>query len=147
MTDHANFMLLGLGNGAVFAALALALVVTYRSSGVLNFATGALSLQAAYTYAFLRRGELLTPIPGLPRTIDLGGELSFWPALVITVAMEAVIGVLLYVAVFRPLRTARPLAKAVGSLGVMVLLTAIVSERAGPDQILVKRIFPQDSYT
>ncbi|MDQ2648407.1 MAG: branched-chain amino acid ABC transporter permease/ATP-binding protein [Actinomycetota bacterium] len=140
-------MLLGLGNGAVFAALALALVVTYRSSGVLNFATGALSLQAAYTYAFLRRGELLTPIPGLPRTIDIGGDPGFWPAMLITVALEAVVGVVLYLTVFRPLRTARPLAKAVGSLGVMVLLTAIVSERAGPDQVLVKRIFPAGNVT
>jgi sulfate-transporting ATPase len=44
VTDHLNFLLLGLGNGAVFAALAMALVVTYRSSGVLNFSTGALAL-------------------------------------------------------------------------------------------------------
>ncbi len=147
MTDHINFLLLGLGNGAVFAALAMALVVTYRSSAVLNFATGALSLQAAYTYAFLRRGELLTPLPLLPKTIDIGGPLSFWPALVITVVLEVVVGVLLYVGVFRPLRTARPLAKAVGSLGVMVLLTAIVAERAGPEQLLVQPVFPLDNYT
>ncbi len=147
MTDHINFLFLGLGNGAVFAALALALVVTYRSSGVLNFATGGLSLQAAYTYAFLRRGELLTPLPLLPKTIDLGGPLAFWPALLATVALEATIGVFLYVAVFRPLRTARPLAKAVGSIGVMVLLTAIVSERAGAEQVLVAPIFPRGSYS
>ncbi len=36
VTDYLNFLLLGLGNGAVFAALAVALVVTYRSSGVLE---------------------------------------------------------------------------------------------------------------
>ncbi|HEY8525321.1 MAG TPA: branched-chain amino acid ABC transporter permease/ATP-binding protein [Acidimicrobiales bacterium] len=144
MSDHIDFMLLGLNNGAVFAALAVALVMTYRSSGVLNFATGALSLQAAYTYAFLRRGELLTPVPGLPRTIDLGGPLGLWPAMLLTLAWSAAVGVVLYLAVFRPLRTARPVAKAVGSLGVMVLLTALVSERAGPDQIVVAPIFPRD---
>ncbi len=66
MIDHLNFIILGLGNGAVFAALAMTLVVTYRSSGVLNFAAGSLALHAAYTYAFLRRGELLIPVPGLP---------------------------------------------------------------------------------
>ena len=147
MTDYLNFLLLGLGNGAVFAALAVALVVTYRSSGVLNFATGALSLHAAYTYAFLRRGELLAPLPIGPKTYDLGDPIGFWPALVATLLIEALLGVLLYVAVFRPLRTARPLAKAVASLGVMILLTAIVAERAGPDQILVKPIFPRDNFT
>ena len=41
MNTYAEFLLLGLGNGGVFAALAVALVDTYRSSGVLNFATGA----------------------------------------------------------------------------------------------------------
>ncbi|HKY13610.1 MAG TPA: branched-chain amino acid ABC transporter permease, partial [Microthrixaceae bacterium] len=147
MADHLNFVLLGLNNGAVFAALAVALVVTYRSSGVLNFATGAMSLVAAYTYAFLRRGEFLTPVPGLPRTIDLGGPIGFWPALIVTLAYSALLGVVLYLTVFRPLRTTRPLTRAVGSLGVMVLLTALVAERAGPDQVVVEPIFPREIYT
>ena len=73
MTDYLNFALLGVGNGAVFAALAVALVVCYRSSGVVNFATGALALHAAFTFAFLRRGELLIPLPPLPSTVDVGG--------------------------------------------------------------------------
>ena len=64
--DHLGSMLLGLGNGGVYAALAVALVLTYRSSGVINFATGAMALYAAYTYASLREGELLILVPGLP---------------------------------------------------------------------------------
>lgn len=51
MTNYINFLFLGFGNGAVFAALAMGLVVTYRSSGVLNFAIGAQALYASYTYA------------------------------------------------------------------------------------------------
>jgi ABC-type branched-subunit amino acid transport system ATPase component/ABC-type branched-subunit amino acid transport system permease subunit len=145
VTDYVNFLLLGLGNGAVFAALAVALVVTYRSSGVLNFATGALSLHAAYTYAFLRRGLFLSPVPLGPKAFDLGGPLGFWPALVVTLVVEALVGIVLYVCVFRPLRAALPLAKAVASLGVMLVLTAIVAERAGSDQILVQPIFPRDN--
>jgi branched-subunit amino acid ABC-type transport system permease component len=76
MTQDIQFLLLGLGNGAVYAALALALVMTYRSSGVVNFATGAIALYIAYTYAYLRDGELLIPIPGFPKTNDLGGPLG-----------------------------------------------------------------------
>src|SRR3546814_15409755 len=116
MTDYINFLLLGLGNGAVFAALAVALVVTYRSSGVLNFATGALSLPAAYTYAFLRRGELLAPLPLGPQTSDLGDPPGFWPAILATLGIEPLLGVLLYVAVFRPLSHPFRLAKAADSL-------------------------------
>ena len=42
MTDYLNFVLLGLGNGAVFAALATALVGPYRSSGVVTSPPGRL---------------------------------------------------------------------------------------------------------
>jgi len=143
MQDHLNFVLLGLGNGAVFAALALALVVTYRSSGVLNFGTGALALHAAYTYALLRNGEFLVPIPGLPKSIGLSGPVGLWPAVIITVLYEAVVGVLLYVVVFRPLRAHVPVAKAVASLGVMVVLTGIITMQVGGDQVLVAPIFPR----
>ena len=101
-------MLLGLGNGGVYAALALALVITYRASGVVNFATGAIALYVAYTYAGLRRGELLVPVPGLPKTVDVGGELGFAPAVAISLVVGAALGGLLYVLVFRPLRDAPP---------------------------------------
>ena len=68
---HVTSLLLGLGNGGVYAALAIALVLTYRSSGVVNFATGTIALFTAYTYAFLRNGQLLVLVPGLPTTVDL----------------------------------------------------------------------------
>ena len=87
--DHLGSMLLGLGNGGVFAALALALVLTYRSSGVINFATGAMALYGAYTYASLREGELLLLVPGLPGSIDLGGPMAFVPAALIAIAVNA----------------------------------------------------------
>lgn len=142
MTDYLNFMLLGVGNAAVFAALAVALVVCYRSSGVVNFATGALALQAAYTFAYLRRGQLLNPIPPLPRFAELGGPVPFFPALVISILLEGIVGIVLWLVVFRPLRRATPVAKAVASLGVASLLTALVAQRAGSSQILVAPIFP-----
>jgi ABC-type branched-subunit amino acid transport system ATPase component/ABC-type branched-subunit amino acid transport system permease subunit len=146
VTDHLNFMLLGMGNGAVFAALAVALVMMYRSSGVLNFATGALALHAAYTYAFLRKGEFLVIVPGLPKTVDVGGPWSLWPALLLTVAIEAVVGMLIYLVVFRPLRNRAPVAKAVASLGVMALFVALIAERAGQEQVLVAPIFPRKNF-
>ena len=146
MTDHVNFVLLGLGNGAVFAALAMVLVVFYRSSGVLNFASGALALHAAYTYAFLRKGEFLVPIPGLPETVDLGSPVGLWPSIAITLALEAVVGVLLYALVFRPLRNHLAVAKAVASLGVMILLTAALNFQVGGDQVLVAPIFPVETW-
>ncbi len=144
MNTYIEFLLLGLGNGGVFAALAMALVVTYRSSGVLNFATGAQALYAAYTYSLLRNGQLLIPIPGLGPTVSVGSNLGFWPALLITLAIQAVMGAVVYLLVFRPLRNHRPVAKAVASIGLMGLLTAVVTYQVGTQVVLVNPIFPQN---
>src|SRR5437879_2996620 len=122
VTDHLTFLLLGLGNGATFAALALALVLTFRSSGVVNFATGSIALVTAYTYALLRQGKLLNLIPGTPDTIDVGGPWSFWPALLVSVAAAGLLGLGLDLLVFRPLRNAPPVARAVASLGVSLVI-------------------------
>jgi sulfate-transporting ATPase len=144
--DHVGSALLGLGNGGVFAALALALVLTYRSSGVINFATGAIAMFGAYMYASFRAGELLVVIPGLPKTVDLGGPLSFWPALLLALLANAVLGGLLHVGVFRPLRDAPPLAKAVASLAVLVVLQEVMAIRAGANAVRVAPIFPTERW-
>ena len=147
MDQHLIFLLLGLANGAVFASLAMALVVTYRSSGVLNFATGTIALYGAYTYAFLRQGQLLVLIPGLPEKVDLGSDLSFWPATLLTLLITALLGLLLYLVVFRPLRAAPAVAKAVASIGVMVVMTGLMSQRLGTAPVSVDAILPTNVWT
>lgn len=138
---HLGSLLLGLGNGGVYAALGLALVLTFRSSGVINFATGAIALYGAYTYAGLRAGQLLILIPGLPTTLDLGSRLQLAPAMAIALCLTALLGALLYLVVFRPLRTAPPLAQAVASLGVLVVLQGLLANRVGTAPVTVAPIF------
>lgn len=147
MTDHLAFLVLGLGNGAVFAALGLALVMTFKSSGVVNFATGAVALYAAYTYAFLRQGELLNPIPGFPATISLGSDLGVAAALLISVVIASILGVLLYLLVFRPMRAAPALAKAVAAIGLMLVIQALIALRVGENAPSVGPIFKVDTFT
>lgn len=144
MTTHLNFLLLGLGNGAVYAALAMALVVTFRSSGVVNFATGAVALYVAYTYGYLRQGQLLSPIPWTPVATDLGGPLGTGPAIAISLVLAALLGLVLYGLVFRPLRNAAPVAKAVASIGLMLLLQSLLAARVGTSPIAVAPILPSD---
>ena len=111
MTENLTFLLLGLGPGAILAAFGLSLAVFYRSSGVVNFATGAIGMYAAYTYNGLRStGSLFNPIFGLPATVKLTGPMPAWVALLITALISAVLGLLCYLLVFRPLRHARALA-------------------------------------
>lgn len=142
MTDHLSYLVLGLGNGAVYAAIGLALVMTFKSSGVVNFATGAVALYTAYTYVLLRTGELMVPIPGLPKSIHLGGPLGVVPAMAIALAIAAVLGVLCYALIFRPMRNASVVAKAVASIGLMIVLQAVIAQRVGTQIPLVEPIFP-----
>jgi sulfate-transporting ATPase len=144
--EQIDYLLQGLGNGGVFAALGLALVLTYRSSGVLNFATGAIALYGAYTYASLRDGKLILIVPGLPESIDLGGPMGFVPAALIAVALSALLGAVLYLVVFRPMRDAPPLAKAVASLGVLVVIQELVVIRYSTTPVSVSAIFPQERW-
>lgn len=143
MSTHLTFLLLGLGSGAVFAALAMSLAVTFRSSGVVNFSTGAMALYVAYTYAYLRQGELLVPIPGLPDTLTLAdGQIPTAAAIALALVVAALLGVVLYASVFRPLRETSPVTKAVASIGVMLLLQSLLAARVGTNPVAVEPILP-----
>jgi branched-subunit amino acid ABC-type transport system permease component len=50
------FALLGLGTGALIAGIALGVVLTYRGSGIINLATGAVAMVAGYAYWSLNTG-------------------------------------------------------------------------------------------
>lgn len=143
MAEHLIFLLLGLANGAVFASLALALVVTYRSSGVVNFATSAIAMYGSYTFAFLRRGELLVLVPGFSNTVDLGVDQVALPlAIAVSLLQAALLGLLLYLVVFWPLRRVPPLGKAVASLGVLGALTGLMVVRLGVRPMSVDGVLP-----
>jgi len=148
MSTFVLFLILGLGSGAVYAALGLGLVVTYRSSGVVNLATGAIALYVAYTYALLRQGMILDPVPGLNATPSLGtGPLGFWPAFLLSLAIAGILGALLYLLIFRPLRAAPAAAKAVASVGVLTIIGAILAVGVGSNAISVTPIFPYHIYS
>jgi ABC-type branched-subunit amino acid transport system ATPase component/ABC-type branched-subunit amino acid transport system permease subunit len=140
--NHVTSLLFGLGNGAVYAALALALVLTYRSSGVINFATGTIALYTAYVYSSFREGKFLVLIPGLPNTVSLGRNLGFVPAALLALAIAAVFGALLYLVVFRSLRDAPPLARTGASLGVLIVVQGVIVNRVGEFPVSVDAIFP-----
>ena len=56
--------------------------------------------------------------------------------------LAALLGALLYVLVFRPLRDAPQLARAVASLGVLVVLQGVMAIRQGTSPVSVGAIFP-----
>jgi branched-chain amino acid transport system permease protein len=127
--------LLGAGSGALIAALALGVVVTYRGSGVVNIATGAIAMYSSFVFnSLFKDGKLLF----FGWLIDVGG--IRWPfglALLVTVLMGGVLGGVLYLLVFAPLRNASPIAKLVASVGVLLVLQAIIVLRYGAQSVTV----------
>ena len=55
MHDYLPFMVIGLTTGAVYALASLGLVLTYRTSGVFNFAHGAVGMFATYLFYSARQ--------------------------------------------------------------------------------------------
>ncbi len=130
MSDHLTFLALGLGSGAVIALLALGVLVTYRASGVINFAHAALGMYMGFTYYELRQsGDLVLPVLGLPDRVHVIDRPTVVTAIVVCTVLAALVGAAVFLLIFRPLRTAPPLAGVVASLGLMAYLIGIVGLR------------------
>lgn len=112
------------------ASLALGLVLSYRSSGVVNFAHAAMGMYVAYAFfEFRETGDVVLPLLGLPARIPLVPRPTLATALIVAVVLGAAVGALVYVLVFRPLRRSPVLARVVASLGLLLYLQEIVRLR------------------
>ena len=131
MKDVALFSMLGLGAGAVIAGIAMAVVISYRGSGIINLATGAVSMIAAYSFWALK-------------TDYFGVTLGTVPAVIVTILVSVLLGILNELLVFRPLRTSSPLAKLVASLGILLVLQATVLLWFGSASQPIPSIFTKD---
>jgi branched-chain amino acid transport system permease protein len=126
------FALLGLGGGALIAGIALGVVLFYRGSGIINLATGAVAMVAAYSFWSLRTGILGPHVPTAA-------------ALVITLAVVVAVGVLMEVVAFRPLRNASPLAKLASSLGILLVVQAAIILGFGTNAKDPPTLLPDDA--
>jgi branched-chain amino acid transport system permease protein len=121
------FALLGLGTGALIAGIGLGVVLTFRGSGVINVATGAEAMAAGFAYYSLKT-VVDTPL-----------------ALVGTLAFTVLLGTLIELLAFRPLRTSSPLARLVSSLGVLLTLQAAATLIYGTGSTPAPSVLPRDA--
>src|SRR6266496_509696 len=89
MTEFWQQVVSGLASGGIYGSLALALVLIYRSTGVVNFAQGELATFSTYVCWTLE---------------DRG--LPFWPAFALTLAVSFLGGVTLERILIRPVENA-----------------------------------------
>ena len=129
-------LLIGLGIGALYATLGAGLVISYKGSGVINFAHGALAMYGIFTFdTAWNRGQLFLPwVDFLPTnslnlpvriTLSADGRWPMIPSLALALAMAAVLGLGAHFLVFRPLRNAAPLGKVIASLGLALYLQGV----------------------
>ena len=105
----------GLAQGVVYASLALALVLIYRATEVINFAQGEMAMATTY----------------IAYQLTLWG-LSYWVAFFLTLAIAFVFGVVVQVAVIRPVQHS-VIAVVIVTIGLFLLIDGLVTWKFGAD--------------
>lgn len=156
MSNIIFFLLAGLGLGSLYALLGGGLVIVYRGSGVINFAQGAFAMYGVFTFDEARRnGYLRLPwfdfLPthklNVPVSIKLAENgTSTLVAFVLAILMAVLIGLMAHFLVFRPLRSAAPLGKVIGSVGVMLYLQGVAQLNFGGTGRQPEAITPDGVY-
>jgi branched-chain amino acid transport system permease protein len=106
----------GVALGAVYGSLALALVLVYRATHVVNFAQGELAMATTYVaYQLIQWG------------------LSYWEAFFATLAVAFVLGTVLEVALIRPVLHRSVIAAVIVTVGLFILIDGVVNWIWGGD--------------
>ncbi|TMF09202.1 MAG: branched-chain amino acid ABC transporter permease [Chloroflexi bacterium] len=118
MAAFAAYTIIGLSLGGIFSLAALGIVLIYRTTGVLNFAHGAMGMFSTF----------------IAWQVFYGWSHPFWPgwlstllAVIAGLVFAAAMGLFLEFAVFRWVRTREPVVKAVITIGVLLALQSAAS--------------------
>jgi branched-chain amino acid transport system permease protein len=103
-----DYTLNGVSNGMVYAALALALVLIWRSTRILNFAAGSMAMMTAYLALSL-----------------LDRNVSYWLALAAALASGFVLGAVVERIIVRRVENKPPINAVIVTLGLFILLEAV----------------------
>ena len=101
----------GLGDGAIYASLALALVLIYRATHVINFAQGEMGMFSTY----------------IAWALIANHGWSFWPAFVFTLGISFLGGVGIHQTVIRPLQRAGELTVVMATIALLIILNGLAS--------------------
>jgi branched-chain amino acid transport system permease protein len=116
----------GVSIGAVYATLALALVVIYRAAGIGNFAQGAMATASAYVaWEFTSRG--------VPIVL----------ALIIAAALSFVVSAFLEFVVIRRVQRASHLTVVIYTFGIYIAMEGLIGIIWGYDPRVPVSVFPQ----
>jgi branched-chain amino acid transport system permease protein len=108
MADFLQQVVSGLASGAIYASLALALVLIYRATDVVNFAQGEMATFTTFiAWSLMNRG------------------LEYWPAFGLTLAIAFVGGVAVERTVIRPFEGGAPIVIVIVTIGLLIALNGL----------------------
>ncbi len=98
----------GLATGGIYASLALALVMIYRATELVNFAQGEMAMFSTYlAWSMINAG------------------LPYWPAFLLTIGVSFLAAAVIQLAIIRPLANAPILASVIVFIGLLLVFNSI----------------------
>jgi branched-chain amino acid transport system permease protein len=111
MSEFVQQVVAGLGSGAIYGALALALVLIHRATGVINFAQGEMAMFTTY----------------IAWTLIENHGWSYWPAFVVTLVFAFVLGLGIQRVVIAPVSNASVLTIVIMTIGLVLTFNGLAS--------------------
>jgi len=105
-----NLFISGAVSGGIYAVMAAGLVLTYQTSGIFNFAHGAVAFVTAYVFYQLNHGQGMDVVPA---------------AVISAFVFAPLLGLALDRILLRRLATAPVYARIVGTIGLLIALPAL----------------------
>ena len=130
LADFVQQVVSGLASGAVYALLALALVIIHRSTGVINFAQGEMALLSAY----------------LAWALIAHHGWRYWPAFVATLVLSFLGGVATHRIVIRPVEGGSVLRIVIVTIGLLIAINGFVLWQWGGEPRALQSPFGNDLY-
>jgi branched-chain amino acid transport system permease protein len=131
MSDLMQQIVSGLAAGGVYGALALALVLIHRATGIINFAQGEMATFSTY----------------ILWTLTVNHGWPYWPALLFTLAVSFCGGVGIYQVVIRPNERGSVLRVVIVTIGLLILLNGLMQLIWTGEVRAVESPFPSGTFT
>ena len=129
MADFLQQLTIGLASGAIYASVALALVLIYRTTDVVNFAQGEMATFATYiAWTLMNHG------------------VSYWPAFVLTLLIAFAGGVGVERVLVRPVEHRPEIVIVIVTIGLLIALNGLTGWIWGADVKAFDSPFPNRSW-
>lgn len=132
-------------NAAIYASLAIAIVVIYKSTGLINFAQGEMAVMSGYVALLFATApeSLRIPLRGVQLLNNLPGHpWPPWLAIIIAMLFGFCLGAAIERFIMRPIERQGLLSQVNVTIGLLILLNGLITELWGTSIRTLESPFP-----